>query len=593
MCGSSVSGKESPHGINLHAGKSQVFPTGRKDEKMVRLFQTHKIRKQTLLEGMWQFQPLDRKEIPKEFLYSLPVPGCWEQHPAFSNYRGLGAYRKALHLTRKCNLRLEFKGVSHTADIYFDGELIGHHYNAYTAFSVLKKGASKGEHELVVIVDNSFSEQSALHVPNDYYTYGGIIRPVVMEEVDSIFIERLEFTPYFSQDQWCARIGIVLTNVSDRETSFEAECTLNGSRLSFGSSSIEAGETKLLQETFRCDGVLPWSSETPNLYFLEATIYRDGEREPADDMIERVGFRTIEVKGTQLLLNGKPIFLEGFCRHEDYGIVGCAVPLQLMVKDLDLMQQMNANSVRTSHYPNDERFLDLCDERGIFVWEESHARGLTLTQMQNPNFVSQSLACIDEMIHQHICHPSILIWALLNECASETVEGREIYSRLIGEIKSLDESRPVSFASCKNYNDICLDLADIISYNLYYGWYNNTEISTGYAEQYEYITKHGGAGKPVIISEFGAAAVYGMRDPGRIRWTEEYQSDVIEKCLGFYLNRSEIVGTFIWQFADCRVTNEGDWFQTRPGTRNNKGVVDMYRRPKLAFEAVKEQYKNK
>jgi beta-glucuronidase len=210
--------------------------------------------------------------------------------------------------------------------------------------------------------------------------------------------------------------------------------------------------------------------------------------------------------------------------------------------------------------------------------------------MQNKNFIKQSIDCIDEMIDNHINHPSIIIWALLNECASDTVEGRKIYERLIHEIRSLDGSRPVSFATCRYFNDICLDLADIVSYNLYYGWYNELNITDAYSQQLAYIESHGGVGKPVIISEFGGDAVYGMRDPARPRWSEEYQSDLMDRSLTFYYSRDEIVGTYIWQYADCRVTNEGTWYQTRPGTRNNKGVVDIYRRPKLAFETVKKQY---
>ena len=103
-------------------------------------------------------------------------------------------------------------------------------------------------------------------------------------------------------------------------------------------------------------------------------------------------------------------------------MTGAAIPYPLMVQDMELMIDMGANMVRTSHYPNDERFLDLCDERGIFVWEENHARGLNLQQMQHPNFQQQCEDCNREMVINHYNHPSLIIWAILNECASDTVK---------------------------------------------------------------------------------------------------------------------------------------------------------------------------
>lgn len=151
-----------------------------------------------------------------------------------------------------------------------------------------------------------------------------------------------------------------------------------------------------------------WQPENPKLYFFEVQLIE--ESKIIDDKIERVGFRTIEMQNNRILLNGEPIFLKGFNRHEDYADFGCAIPFQLMVKDLEMMQDMGVNAVRTCHYPNDELFLDLCDERGILVWEENHARGLGLTEMLNPHFDKQMSDCNEEMVMNHYNHPSIIIW---------------------------------------------------------------------------------------------------------------------------------------------------------------------------------------
>ena len=250
---------------------------------------------------------------------------------------------------------------------------------------------------------------------------------------------------------------------------------------------------------------------------------------------------------------------------------------------------MGANAVRTCHYPNDERFLDLCDEKGMLVWEENHARGFDLEKMMNPHFDEQCRDCIDEMIYQHFNHPSIVIWGILNECASETEEGRQKYKMQYEQIKSLDTSRPTTSATCRHFKDICLDLPDIVSFNMYSGWYEDISVKEKHEKEMAWIDAAVEKEKPVIVSEFGAAAIYGFRDRGHCKWSEERQADVIRENLEVYKEDNRLTGTFIWQFADCKVTEE-EWFSTRARCHNNKGVVDEYRRPKEAYDVVKEYF---
>lgn len=540
---------------------------------MIRLFDRHRVREVRELDGMWSF-----KACGKE--YSLPVPSCWEQHPDFANYRGKGTYTKNVYITRSGNIRLEFKGVSHTADVYFDGEKIAHHYNAFTPFSAVVKDVQKGEHEIKVEVDNTFGEHSALHIPNDYYTYGGITRPVAMENIADVYIKNVHFTPYMKNGKWNAKIEVNIVNLSDNAINVRVKSTLADAEM--------CGEnaTAVFEREF--DNVKAWSNAEPNLYMLNTVLSVNGAE--MDDLLERVGFRTVEVKDSKIYLNGEPIYLKGFNRHEDYAVDGCAVSLQHMAQDLDLMRDMNANAVRTCHYPNDERFLDLCDERGIFVWEENHARGLLLEDMQNPNFERQCEDCIREMIDNHYNHPSIVIWGILNECASETEEGRRMYKKQYEQIKSMDLTRPTTSATCRHFTDICLDLPDVVSFNMYSGWYQDCPIDERNNQEIEWIKKSGGDNKPIIVSELGAAAIYGYRDRSRCKWSEERQADIIRENLRVYMNDSRITGVFIWQLADCRVTEEGEWFATRARCHNNKGVLDEYRRPKTAYDTVKEMF---
>lgn len=551
---------------------------------MIRLFNLHKIRHSEELDGLWNFKMdgFDKK-------YRMPVPSCWEQHPDFLAYRGKGTYTREIDLPYDTNIRLEFKGVSHTADVYFDGVKIAHHYNAFTPFSVTVKNVSSGRHEIKVEVDNTFSDASALHIPNDYYTYGGITRPVALEYIGDAYIKNIHFTPYTKNGKWHAKTEIAVVNLSGAK---DLSLNVKIDKYTFGKDISFNGESEqIIEFDGEFDDVRPWSSENPNLYKVHAILYENNT--PVDDLIERVGFRTVEVDGSKIKINGKAIYLKGFNRHEDYAVDGCAVTLQHMVQDLDLMQDMNANAVRTCHYPNDERFLDLCDERGIYVWEENHARGLKLEHMQNPNFEKQCEDCIYEMIDNHYNHPSIFIWGILNECASETEDGRRMYKAQYEQIKSMDTSRPTTSATCRHFTDICLDLPDVVSFNMYSGWYQDIDVKQRNDDEIEWIKKDGGADKPIIVSELGAAAIYGYRDKSMCKWSEEFQAELIAHSLDVYMNDENITGVFIWQFADCRVTQDGGWFSTRARCHNNKGIVDEYRRPKMAYDTIKEKFLNK
>ena len=549
---------------------------------MIRLFEQHVNRKQKELDGLWNFQTQDGRA------FLLPVPGCWEQHQELLTYRGKGTYTREITIYEETNIRLEFKGVSHTADVYFDDNFVVHHYNAFTAFSGIVKNVKPGTHTIRVEVDNSFSEDSALHVPNDYYTYGGFNRTVVMEEINDIYIRNIHFEPHKRNGVWTANITLEVENFLENAGEVEAELSIAdktfGRKLEVAESSVSIFE---FEESF--ENVREWFVLKPELYLLKTVLKKDNII--IDDYIDRVGFREITIDGRRFMLNGSRVFLKGFNRHEDYGTLGSAVPFQVMLQDLNMMLEMGSNAVRTCHYPNDERFLDLCDEMGIMVWEENHVRGFGLDRMMNPNFDRQCRDCIDEMIYQHFNHPSIVIWGILNECASETPEGREKYKMQYEQIKTLDTSRPTTSATCRHFTDICLDLPDVVSFNMYSGWYEDIAVSEKHEREIAWIDSVAGREKPVIVSEFGAAAMYGFRDRGHCKWSEERQADIIRENLEVYKEDDRLTGTFIWQFADCKVTEE-KWFSTRVRCHNNKGVVDEYRRPKEAYDVVKEYYPN-
>ena len=377
-----------------------------------------------------------------------------------------------------------------------------------------------------------------------------------------------------------------LANWSTESQKRSVVVQLGETTIELGDVALRAGKTK--EVTGRVTGleVDEWHPDTPVLYLLETLLF--DEEDLVDDFRDRIGFREVKVKGEKLLINGKSIRLRGYNRHEDHGQFGSAIPLEAMVTDLELMADLGCNFVRTSHYPNDMRFLDLCDEMGFYVWEESHARSV---KFEHPMFREQIETSTREMIDWHWNRPSIIIWGCLNECNSSRKPGRVEHKRVIDLIKSLDRSRPVTFASNKDDDDLCFDLVDIVSWNVYTGWYfrDPSEAGAYYDNLYKWLSKpaSGGKGKPVIISEFGAAAIYGCHNRTHAKWTEELQSEVLDQLLATYLNHPHVMGAAIWQFCDCRVDEV--IFSHRPRQYNNKGTVDEFRRVKMAYDAVKAQ----
>ena len=563
---------------------------------MLRLFPEHHVRPVQSLDGTWDFVTADdrrdRAKLPKRWSRRIGVPQTWEQEPGLETYRGQAWYRCSVLDDGARALRLVFGGVSHTADVHIDGKAVAHHHDAFTPFEAVvppKRGG--GQRELVVAVDNSFGEASALHMMNDYYTYGGITRPVAVEYVPEAWIARVHAIPQRRRrGGWDLVVTIRVANWSDKALRRGLRAQIAGRAVDLGEVRVGAGKETTTTAPIEKLDVEAWSPDSPTLYGLCVQLL-DGDQ-VIDDQCERVGFRVVAVKGKRLLVNGSAIKLRGYNRHEDHPQFGCAIPEAAMRHDLALLRDLGSNFVRTCHYPNDQRFLDLCDELGFWVWEEAHARTVNF---DHPRFRDQAMASAVDMLEWHRNHPSIIIWGCLNECDSVSRSGKAEHEHLLKYLKRTDPSRPVTFASNRHQLDICLGLVDIVSWNHYTGWYGGDVPAVASRLEAELKWLHspaskGGAGKPLIMSEFGAGAIYGNRSPNHAHWTEEYQCDVLDEELRVYMNHPDIVGTAIWQFCDIRVT-PGKWWQKRPRCMNNKGTVDEYRRPKLAYEVVKKHFR--
>ncbi|HSV27889.1 MAG TPA: glycoside hydrolase family 2 TIM barrel-domain containing protein [Sedimentisphaerales bacterium] len=564
---------------------------------MLRMFAEHRVRPAASLPAAWDFiveKDLAAKgRLPQRYNRTIVVPSCWEQIPGLETYRGIGWFRTNFCAPEAKAVRLVFGGVSHTATVYVDGRKVGWHYDAYTPWDVVLPNLKAGQHELVLKVDNTFSDDSALHRDSDYYTYGGITRPAEIQYVPHLYIDKIFARPFCKAGKWNLDVRVKLRNCGKSAVSRRLRLRLGDSVLDVGRVNIAGGKTRDVKAVMNDLDVREWNEKTPNLYCLAAELL-DGQT-VVDDLIDRVGFREMVVKGNKMLLNGRPLQLRGFNRHEDHGNFGCALPPQAMATDLELMRDMCCNFVRTSHYPNDMRFLDLCDEMGFLVWEEGHYRNVPL---DHPLFREQYGRNLEEMVEWHYNRPSIIIWGCLNESDSASTFGRRQHAWALGLLRMLDSSRPVTFADFKHQKSTSQGCSDIVSWNRYDAWYVGglPEILIRIKRMKKWLASPkscGGKGKPIIMSEFGAAAIYGYHHPSECKWTEKYQAQVLDESLRVYLSEPGIIGVAIWQFCDCRVIQGGDkgHWNTRPRCHNNKGVVDEFRRRKMSYEAVKRRMK--
>ncbi len=555
---------------------------------MLRIFAEHKVRQVISLDGLWAFAATSSK-APAGWTDERPVmvPGAWETLPGLELYRGQARYSRGFEMPSPGVARLVFGGVSHTAHVAVDGHPVGEHYDAFTPWDVLIPKLAAGRHTLAVDVDNTFGDHSALHKENDYFTYGGITRPVELQVLPDVHIARVLARLVSQPEGWALDVRVMVRNTRATECRRTARATIAGALIELGPATVAAGASVELRGASVVPGVTAWSAETPTLYALTVELL-DGQ-EIVDDQIDRIGFRQVALRGKEFLLNGNPIRLRGYNRHEDHALFGNALPMEAMMTDLQLLADLGCNFVRTAHYPNDLRFLDLCDELGFYVWEESHARGVEFTR---PKFDDQIETNTREMLEWHYNRPSIVIWGCLNECDTETEHGQQVYARVLKQIKDFDPHRPTTYATHHRKADRCLKYADIISLNIYTGGLAGAlgDIEPVIQDLLDWVhsdASDGGLGKPVIMSEFGAEALYGNRQRLRNHWSEEYQADVLDECLRVYLSHPDIVGAAIWQFCDCRVTESN--FKWRPRTYNNKRTLDEYRRPKMAYEAVKRR----
>ena len=567
---------------------------------MNRLFNTHEIRKTYDLNGNWLFK-IDEDNVGEAQGWqngltdaeTVIVPSNWNNELRLLNYEGCAWYEKKIK-TNGGTIRLEFGSVMTKADVWLDGKWLGEHYGAFTQFEFIVNGVECGVHTLVVRADSSFDEHSFPQKHTDWFNYGGIAKDVSFDELCGISILTNHVVYTLSEDLKDVSVSakLELYNANASEATSPVSVSVGEHEIYNEKVTLAGYETKVIvTPEVTINNIELWDTSSPKLYTVTA-------KTETDDLIDKVGFRKIEVKDNNILLNGRSIELLGVNRHEEHPDWGFAFPAKLMKKDIDLILDMNCNTIRGSHYPQTQIFIDMLDERGILFWSEIPMWGVGFSEkaLQDPIVIERGLVMHQEMTKYYYNHPSIIIWGMHNEIWTGFECTYDISKKYNAHLRANGGNRLITHAAHNPLGDASMEFDDIICINLYHGWYNyngypkTMRAWEKFVEDFrERRSSQGWDHKPVIISEFGAAALAGFHSHfDQVRWSEEYQRDLLEYTLELFHNTDYMRGTYIWQFCNIRTSPDMDINRAR--FFNNKGILDEYRNPKAAYFKVKELY---
>jgi len=554
------------------------------------------------LSGFWRFKPDPLAQGEDEnWISGLPdprpiaVPASWnDQFEDLRDFLGPAWYQTRFdlpwHWEDQC-IFLRFNAINYQAAVWLNGIYLGGHEGGHLPFRFeITDNVTSCNNTLVVRVDGRLA---ANHVPPgniigsdldffashsenypqtqfDFFPFCGIHRPVLL----------------YTQPQDAIEDITVVTNLAEEQGLINVKVEPNGARL-LGTLTGDKnfahveGAGELI---FDIPQVKTWSPSSPFLYDL--TIRLMNGNTVSDAYTLPVGVRTVAIDGDQLLLNGQPIYLQGFGRHEDFPVSGRGFNAPVIIKDYALMRWVGANSFRTSHYPYSEQMMTLADQLGFLVIDETPAVGLYFSK----GGYDQRLALCRQYVHELIMrdknHPSVIAWSLANEPHSLRESAKPFFQNLYNLARSLDPTRPITLVSCMGLLEESFEFLDFLCLNRYFGWYQEsgqidraTEMLSAELDLL-YETFH----KPVLLAEFGADAIPGQHAHPPEMFTEEYQAALITQYIDVLRSKPYVIGEHVWNMCDFK-TAQGI---TRMGGINHKGVFTRDRRPKMAAHRLRE-----
>ena len=509
---------------------------------------------------------------------SLHVPGDWNtQSDQLFFYEGTVWYKKSFDYQRRAGTRLfvYFGAANYLADVYLNGEKLGQHEGGFTPFNFeITNLVREKDNFLVVKVDNKRRRDAVPTLMTDWWNYGGLTRHVKLIEAPTTFVH-----DYMVQLRKGSR---------DRVTGW---VRLSGAKLSqkvmvrIPEAGVSRSFTTDAGGFAAIDFNAPlklWSPEDPKIY--DVTIEAE-----TDQVRDQIGFRSLETKGVEILLNGRPVFLRGICIHEEAPLRGGrAYSREDALTLLGWAKELGANFVRLAHYPHNEFMVREADRMGIMVWSEIPV--YWTIEWENPATLENARNQLSEMIARDKNRAAVVIWSVANETPLSDARLAFLKS-LISHARSLDPSRLLSAAMERHYinpttqmiDDPLGEYLDVLGCNEYVGWYDGLpEKAAGleWKSKYE---------KPLIMSEFGGDARYGHHGDALTRWTEEYQESIYKYQIAMLKRIPFLKGTSPWILTDFRSPRRPlpgiqDWW-------NRKGLISDRGEKKKAFYVMQEYYR--
>ena len=542
----------------------------------------------------------------------VPVPGVWQSYgERYAIYEGVCWYARELELPGlpdRATARLCFEGVSYQAEVYVNGEPVGSHEGGYTPFALdVSKVLKPGRNVIAVRVDNRATTIKWPPVLG-YFNYGGIHRDVKLEITDGPWLVEVTLEAAESTLGWELAVG---GRVEKAENNLLVRV------------SSEAGA--YWEDWVAPDGALDvhvpfcttpsWSPEAPELVPVTVELL-DQDHNVLDRIDTCFGFRTLAMREGQILLNGEPYPVRGVCYVYDSPITGLVMTTEQVEADLRLIKGAGCNAVRC-HTPMDRRFYEACDRLGLLVWIEppiycyhpgDNEAG---TRFADPEWLALAQQMAREMIAEARNHPSVAIYSIGNECNTANPEAEAFFRALAATVREADGTRLVSYAALYGIIGPIADLVDVLGINSYYGWYDQirqdgtdllegeANLPTGDGIQRRAIdlttlremlgqVLERKPGLALFLTEFGADSQPGYHSRSHELWSEDYHAALLQEILAAAKDTPQIVGTFPFCFSDYRDPSKvvnGYW-----NGLNLKGLVDYMRRPKLAYQAVREAY---
>ncbi|MBL7729007.1 MAG: hypothetical protein JNM68_15025, partial [Dinghuibacter sp.] len=500
---------------------------------------------------------------------------------------------------------LRVGSANYAAKVWVNGRPIGKHEGGHLpfAFDITREVRLNAANRITIQTENLLSAE---RVPTgsagggsmynnfpktnyDFFPYGGLQRAVWLYSTPVNAITDVTIKTGINGD-----VGIVNIKIKKEGGIRGGKAILGDGKMRAEANFTFAGSEAEI--SINIPGARFWSPADPYLYQLEVNTGGDVYR-------SQVGIRTVAVTGKQLLLNGKPVFLKGFGKHEDFPVFGRGAAQPVMVKDYSLLKWVGANSFRTSHYPYDEEYMNMADREGILIIDETPAVGLFFDEhtSQAEERKKTCVRQVEEMIQRDKNHPSVIMWSLANEPLPRginTEPGKKtakdefalrFFKDLFDIARKADDTRPVTLVALGGSPDEWLAPADVICINRYYGWYSQPgEIALGvklFSAELDDLYKK--FNKPVFVTEFGADTYPGMHAEQPEMFTEEYQQEFIKAYLDVGDSKDFVIGMHIWAFSDFKTTQA----TIRFGGINYKGVFTRDRKPKMAAHYLRKRWK--